>query len=255
MPSEGVVLAEDDTLTSVTDATLIRNFAAVSHLGHVRRRNEDSYLIVADKGLALVADGVGGQGDGAWASKRAADLFAPALAQASAATQEETIGAALAAVHGQMVQETRADGAKPSGTTIAGVWAPKGGIGPASVFNVGDSSVFHFSKERIAKVSRDHSLYQLWLDGGRVGREPAKRMIVQALGISDRLSPFIVPLALLPGDAILICTDGLSGVVPPSRMAQLLAENSGSQGACQALLNEVLSGPAADNVTVAVCRF
>jgi protein phosphatase len=237
------------------DATITRSFAAVSHLGHVRPRNEDSYLILAGKGLALVADGVGGQGDGAWASKRAMELFAPALSEASAADQDVMIGAVLAAVHDRMFQETRADGAKPSGTTIAGIWAPKGNAGPATVFNIGDSSVFHYSKGRIAKVSRDHSLYQLWLDGGRVGREPAKRMIVQALGISDQVSPFIARLTLLPGDIILICTDGLSGAVPPSRMAQLLSEHSGSQGACEALLNEVLSGPAADNVTVSVCCF
>src|SRR5262249_50100050 len=109
-----------------------------------------------------------------------------------------------------------------------------------------------FSKGRIAKVSRDHSLYQLWLDGGRVGREPAKRMIVQALGISDPLAPYIAPLSLSPGDTILICTDGLSGAMPPSRMAQLLA---GSRSACEALLEEVLAGPATDNVTVSVCNF
>lgn len=239
----------------IEDATITRNFAAVSHLGHTRRRNEDSYFIAANKGLALVADGVGGQGDGAWASKRAVELFVPALSDASAINPQDVIGEVLASVHGRMFRETRADNERPSGTTIAGIWAPKGSAGPATVFNVGDSSVFHFSQGRIAKVSRDHSLYQLWLDGGRVGREPAKRMIVQALGISDQLSPHIVPLTLLPGDAVLICTDGLSGAIPPSRMAQLLAEFSASQGACQALLDEALAGPASDNVTVSVCCF
>ncbi len=239
----------------VEDATITRNFAAVSHLGHSRARNEDSYCIAAASGLALVADGVGGQGDGAWASKRAMELFVPSLACVSDIDQQAAIAEVLAAVHAQMFTETRADNERPSGTTIAGIWAPKGSRGPATVFNVGDSPVFHFSKGRIAKVSRDHSLYQLWLDGGRVGREPAKRMIVQALGISDQLSPFIAPLTLLPGDAVLICTDGLSGAIPPSRMAQLLAEFPGSQGACRALLGEALAGPAADNVTVSVCYF
>ena len=237
------------------DATRTRNFAAVSHLGHVRRHNQDSYFIAAAKGLALVADGVGGQGDGAWASRRAVELFAPALASVSAATQEAAIGQVLATVHSQMFSETRADGDKPSGTTIAGIWAPTGSKGAATIFNVGDSPVFHISQGRIAKVSRDHSLYQLWLDGGRVGREPAKRMIVQALGISDQLTPFIAPLALLPGDAVLICTDGLSGIMPPSRMAQLVSESQSSQRACQALLDEALAGPAPDNVTVSVCYF
>jgi protein phosphatase len=237
------------------DATLVRGFAAVTHQGHTRTRNEDSYFIAAGNGLALVADGVGGQGDGAWASKRAVELFAPALAGQSANRQSEAIGEVLATVHARISSETRVESKRPSGTTIAGIWAPNGSKGPATVFNVGDSSVFHFSKGRIAKVSRDHSLYQLWLDGGRVGREPAKRMIVQALGISDLLSPFIAPLTLAPGDTILICTDGLSGVMAPSRMAQLVAEATSSRGACEALLEEVLAGPATDNVTVSVCNF
>lgn len=239
----------------VEDATVSRNFAAVSHLGHTRLRNEDSYFIAASQGLALVADGVGGQGDGAWASKRAMELFVPALASMPAGNQQDAVGQALADIHAQMFVETRADSGRPSGTTIAGIWAPKGSKGPATVFNVGDSPIFHFSGGRITKVSRDHSLYQLWLDGGRVGREPAKRMIVQALGISDQLTPFIAPLTLSPGDRVLICTDGLSGAIPPSRMAQLLDASSGSQMACQALLDEALAGPAADNVTVSVCCF
>lgn len=239
----------------VEDATVVRNFAAVSHLGHTRARNEDSYFIAAGQGLALVADGVGGQGDGAWASKRAVELFVPALADASGADQQEVIGQALAAVHGRMFRETRADSERPSGTTIAGFWAPKGSAGPATVFNVGDSSVFHFSGGRIVKVSHDHSLYQLWLDGGRVGREPAKRMIVQALGISDTIAPFMTPLALSSGDAVLVCTDGLSGAIRPSRMAQILGEAQTSQNACQKLLDEALAGPGSDNITVSVCYF
>lgn len=237
------------------DATLVRGFAAVTHPGHTRPRNEDSYFIAARDGLALVADGVGGQGDGAWASKRATELFAPALAGRSADKQAEAIGEVIAAVHARMSTETRAGNKRPSGTTIAGIWAPHGSKGPATVFNVGDSPVFHFSKGRIAKVSRDHSLYQLWLDGGRVGREPARRMIVQALGISDPLSPFIAPLSLSSGDAILICTDGLSGAMSPSRMAQVLAEATSPRGACETLLEDVLAGPAMDNVTVSVCSF
>jgi len=237
------------------DATVVRGFAAVTHRGHTRPRNEDSYFIAAGDGLALVADGVGGQGDGAWASKRAMELFAPALAGRPANQQAEAIGEVLASVHARMSTETRADNKRPSGTTIAGIWAPNGSKGPATVFNVGDSPVFHFSKGRIAKVSHDHSLYQLWLDGGRVGREPAKRMIVQALGISDPLSPYIATLSLSPGDTILICTDGLSGVMSPSRMAQVVGEAASPREACQALLDEVLAGPATDNVTVSICNF
>jgi protein phosphatase len=238
------------------DATRTRNFAGASHLGHTRRRNEDSYFIAAAKGLGLVADGVGGQGDGAWASRRAVELFVDKLGEASGGSDDpRRILGVLESVHSQMFTETRAEQGKPSGTTIAGIWAPKGSAAPATVFNVGDSAVFHISRGQFTKVSRDHSLYQLWLDGGQLGREPAKRVIMQALGISDQLSPYIVQLRLLPGDVVLICTDGLSSAVPLERMKDLVLRAPNAHCACELLLDEALAGPARDNVTVSVCCF
>lgn len=238
------------------DATVTRSFAGASHLGHSRRRNEDSYFIAAAKGLSLVADGVGGQGDGAWASRRAVELFVHELGDApGGADDPRRILGVLESVHARMFAETRAEEGRPSGTTIAGIWAPKGSAAPATIFNVGDSAVFHVSKGQLTKVSRDHSLYQLWLDGGRLGREPAKRVIMQALGISDQLSPYIVQLRLLPGDVVLICTDGLSGAVPVERMKELVLRAPDAHDACEALLDEALAGPARDNVTVSVCCF
>jgi serine/threonine protein phosphatase PrpC len=242
-------------LTEMDDATVTRDFAGLSHRGHGRPRNEDCFFLAAKEGLALVADGVGGQGDGAWASRRALELFVPELAARAVPDQQKAITETLAAVHGQMFEETRAKRDAPSGTTIAGVWAPQGSRGPAVLFNVGDSSVFHFSSGKLTKLSHDHSLYQLWLDGGQVGREPAKRMIMQALGISERVLPFVAPLTLAAGDAVLICTDGLSGVISPDRMAQVLAGMKNARAACDALLRQALACMANDNVTVSVCCF
>src|SRR6185437_13526593 len=74
-----------------------------------------------------------------------------------------------------------------SGTTIVGAWAPHGAKGMATAFNVGDSRLFHLSAAGLEKISYDHSLHQLWLDGGKVGAEPSKRVIVQAVGISTPL--------------------------------------------------------------------
>ena len=203
------------------------DIAAASHLGHSRRRNEDCCFNAPAHGLSVVADGVGGQGDGAWASQRAVELFCGRmvgldLAHAEREVREAAISHALQFTHRQMLAENQTSSDKPSGTTIAGIWAPEGAAGFVTAFNVGDSPVFHFSNGRIAKVSRDHSVHQLWLDGGQVGKEPGKRMIVQAVGISERLSPHIVSFSVLPGDAVLICTDGLSSAMESARMGEFL---------------------------------
>jgi serine/threonine protein phosphatase PrpC len=232
------------------------DFAAISHLGHVRQRNEDCCFIAPEKGFAVVADGVGGQGDGAWASRRAVELFVQNMeALVCSSANEPAILEIIQAVHAQMCAENPTRHDKPSGTTIAGIWAPQGSRGPMTVFNVGDSPIFHFSRGKMVKLSRDHSLYQLWLDGGSVGREPPKRMIVQALGISEPLTPYIVSLQLLPADTVLICTDGLSGAVSLEQMKSLLAGATSSQNACDRLLADALAGPARDNVTVSVIHF
>jgi serine/threonine protein phosphatase PrpC len=238
----------------------ILDIAAASHLGHTRRRNEDRCFNAPAHGLSVVADGVGGQGDGAWASQRVVDLFCDRIigldgSRAGKEFREAAILDGLQFAHGQMRTENSAGGDKPSGTTIAGIWAPDGAAGLVTAFNVGDSPVFHFTKGRMFKVSKDHSVYQLWLDGGRVGKEPGKRMIVQAAGISEQVSPHIVSFPVQSGDAVLICTDGLSGTVEAAQMAKLLAGAKNAQDACDLLLAEALAGAARDNVTVSVCYF
>jgi serine/threonine protein phosphatase PrpC len=232
------------------------DFAAVSHQGHARQRNEDYCFVAPEHGLAIVADGVGGQGDGAWASRRAVELFVQNMeALACSSASEPAILEIIQAVHAQMCAENPTRQDRPSGTTIAGIWAPQGSRGPMTVFNVGDSSIFHSSKGKMAKLSRDHSLYQLWLDGGSVGREPAKRLITQALGISEQLTPHIATFRLSPEDTVLLCTDGLSGVMAVERIEAFLAGVTSSKNACDILLQDVLAGAAPDNVTLSVCHF
>src|SRR5471030_1233925 len=101
------------------------DIAAASHLGHARRRNEDCCFNAPAKGLAVVADGVGGQGDGAWASQRAVELFCglmmgAELDAADIALRETTVRDGLQFVHDEMLEENRSSDDKSSGTTIAG---------------------------------------------------------------------------------------------------------------------------------------
>ncbi len=235
--------------------SLMPDIATLSHVGHARQHNQDYFFNQPEHGLSVVADGVGGQGDGAWASRLAVRQIADGLDRHGGGngTREAVLLTTLQTVHAAMRVQNEGRAGKPSGTTIAGLWAPPGMGGAVTAFNVGDSPVLHFSDGNLKKVSRDHSLYQLWLDGGQVGKEPGKRMIVQAVGISERLSPHIVSFSILPGDAVLICTDGMS--IDPARMSEFLVRARNAQNACDMLLEDALAGAARDNVTVSVCFF
>lgn len=233
------------------------DIATVSHLGHARERNQDYFFNQPEYGLTVVADGVGGQGDGAWASRTAIRLLADRLDRRAGGdmTREAMLLTTLQAAHTAMRGENASREGKPSGTTIAGLWAPRGADGPVTAFNVGDSPVLHFSDGVLTKVSRDHSLYQMWLDGGQIGREPAKRTITQAIGISDVLSPHLHSFTVKWGDIVLICTDGLSGNLSIEVITRVLQCTKSSHIICESLLSEALRGPAPDNITVSVCCF
>jgi serine/threonine protein phosphatase PrpC len=239
-----------------------RDVAIASHRGHVRVRNEDAWASDGRLGLMLVADGVGGQGDGRHASSRVINLMlrfivrSARLARAATLAERERIVArALDFAHKRLQHDNRCDsGGKPSGTTIVGLWLPVG-ADMATGFNIGDSSLFHVWAGGVRKISRDHSLHQLWLEGGKIGAEPSKRVIVQALGISPALAPHIVSFPVVPGSQIVACTDGLTGALDSDRIAGLLAGSPSAAEGASALLKEVLAGLARDNVTVAVCRL
>lgn len=244
---------------AVAPKSVTADMANLSHRGHVRARNEDFCRIEAFRGLSIVADGVGGHGDGQWASEKAVTLVTTMLSRSipedimNAKGREAIIADALQIANDAMRRENAGTGAA-SGSTIAGIWAP-GATGWVTAFNVGDSPIFHLSQGFLQKVSRDHSLFQLWVDGGQMGKEPSKRMIVQAMGISEPLTPHLVSFAVSPGDSVLLCTDGLVGALSTERVAGLLLEAKSAGEACELLLNAALAGPAADNLTVSVCRY
>jgi serine/threonine protein phosphatase PrpC len=237
-----------------------RDIAAASHRGHVRARNEDAWATDGRLGLMLVADGVGGQGDGKRASSRAIRLVLRFIVRSARWTnirtveqREKIVARALSFAHQRLQWNNRPDD-KASGTTIVGLWMPAG-CDLATAFNVGDSSLLHFWAGGARKMSRDHSLHQLWVEGGKLGTEPSKRVIVQALGISPAIAPHIVSFPAIPGSILVACTDGLTGTVDLDRIAGIVAGTATAEAGAAALLKEVLAGRARDNVTVAVCRL
>ena len=237
-----------------------RDIATASHRGHVRARNEDAWASDSRLGLMLVADGVGGQGDGKRASSRAIRLMLRFIVRSArwtnvrtAEQREKIVARALRFAHERLLLDNRLD-AKASGTTIVGFWMPVG-VDLATVFNVGDSSLLYVWGGVARKISRDHSLHQLWLEGGKIGTEPPKRVIVQALGISSSVAPHIVSFPAIPGSVTVACTDGLTGTVDSDRVAEIMAGSTTAAQGASALVKEVLTGRARDNVTVAVCRL
>ena len=224
--------------------------AGISHVGRVRRVNEDAWLARPEAGLFAVADGMGGHQKGDVASRMVVDALAALPPSPDARTMRESVEAALAAVNRGL---RPVDGQVVSGSTVvvlllcgrhfAVLWA-------------GDSRVYRAGPDGFAQVTRDHSLAQELVDSGGLAQEAARghhlsNRITRAVGAAPDLVLDGAQGELKPGDVFLLCSDGLTRHVEDAEIKVALEELS-PQAAADHLLDMTLARGGADNVTAVV---
>ena len=244
-------------------------YAGLTDVGRVRSQNEDSFQIDPDLGLVLVADGMGGHIGGDVASRTAIEAvndfileYEPVPDGLDRTETEGSIEIVRTAVHraNQRIVGLNHERGLPDnrgmGTTIVGFWLPSG-LSPAIVFHVGDSRLYRFRAGRLDQVTRDHSLYQAWVDAGRAGEPPNRNIIMRALGIVEDVEADISIQSIEAGDIYLLCSDGLNGMVPDDTIIDILAEIdlTGIEPAWRQLIQEANDHGGKDNVTVVLARF
>ncbi|EME69455.1 protein serine/threonine phosphatase [Paramagnetospirillum caucaseum] len=229
--------------------------AALTDPGKVRQNNEDCCFADPDLRLALVADGMGGHEAGEVASRMVVDEIVTRLAtcrsddiQAAMVSVQE----AVASANGKLVAENvrrGGDGAKRMGTTLAGAWWPS--LDRVVVFNVGDSRVYRLRGQGLTQLSQDHSVYEEWRRAGAVGAAPRRNILSRAIGPSDEVAATVTLHDCGQGDVIILCSDGLWGVVEDDRLAELARSASGDVAAlCRLATDSALAAGGPDNVTV-----
>jgi len=127
----------------------------------------------------------------------------------------------------------------------------------AYIANVGDSRIYRFRNNRIAQINRDHSVVAELLEAGRIEPEEAENhhaqgQITQYMGMDERAEPYVRSFALKKEDRLLLCSDGLTDMLPNRRIAQILRSKSEPQAACEALIESANAAGGHDNVTVVV---
>jgi protein phosphatase len=237
----------------------------LSHPGVVREENEDTWYTDARIGLAIAADGVGGHGDGAWASQAATQWISrfirrvydrrPNAAFDDPAVQERVIRHAIKFAHHRMLSGRDGKERMRRGSTIVGLWAPGGADAAATVFHVGDSRLYLLRQGKLLQLTRDHSAYEQWRAGGEVGTAPSKKYILQAMGLSDRVEPTIQTIVPVTMDKVLICTDGLTGSVEDKDLSTILSSDAELSTLCDRLIASGLAHAAQDNLTAVLCTF
>jgi serine/threonine protein phosphatase PrpC len=222
-----------------------------THVGLVRARNEDSAAALPERGLWVVADGMGGHARGDRASSLVTSRLASLPPTDGAQDLLRAVQSALAACNRELHASAAREGL--SGCTVLVLLAVDGHF---ACLWAGDSRLYRLRAGGLEQLTRDHTLVQELVDRGELAPEaarvhPWRNRITRAVGIGDRLDLEALQDRIEPGDRFLLCSDGLTGELEDGEIAPLLAA-APPEVAADRLLAEALERGARDNVTLVV---
>jgi protein phosphatase len=237
-----------------------------------RNHNEDNFLVLADERLFVVADGMGGHSSGEIASKIAVDEMGeffrmtardqdatwPYKMDKSRNYDENRLATGIKLANVRIFERASSEQKfRGMGTTIVSVYFNQTS---AYVGHVGDSRVYFFRAGTLKQLTEDHSLLNDYLKAKKLTPEeieafPHKNVIVRALGMKDTVQVDVSRVEPQDGDVFLLCSDGLSGMVPDAAMADVLSKQRDLNAACTQLIDLANANGGNDNVTCVLARW
>lgn len=224
----------------------------------LRAQNEDRYMILHTDSIHAVAvsDGMGGHRAGETASRTAVETLERALLQGDApreARLNQAFTEANAAVH-TLAQSD--DAMYGMGCTLVAALCDEQQFVAA---NVGDSRLYHFDGTELKQITHDHSFVAELVRRGIITREEAKthprrNLITRAIGTEEHVAVDLFGCDWKRGDMLLLCSDGLCGVMEEAEMAAYLRNAIDLDATCAALISRALQLGSRDNITVVLVQ-
>lgn len=243
----------------------------LTDVGKQRQHNEDTFLVADDAKLFLVADGMGGHAAGEIASRIAVDSISEFIVH----TKEDDgtwphaydehytrttnrLMAALRMANTRVLEAMRKDARlRGMGTTVVAAMADNGKI---SVAHVGDSRAYLVRDGKISRLTNDHSWVFEQVQAGMLTeaeaeKHPLRNVITRALGGALSVTPDASEIESRPGDVYLLCSDGLTGMVPEEEILRVVSANADDlEQACRELINLANERGGLDNVTAILVK-
>jgi protein phosphatase len=237
-------------------ATVRFETGAATHVGKVRQRNEDSYLVLPETGIWAVADGMGGHDSGDLASQTVIEALESIQPTGSAEDLLSLCQERVLEANARLKEIGRQRGGVLIGTTVTVLLAFDGYF--ACLWS-GDSRLYMVRDGKITQLSRDHTEVQDLLLNGTITADEAKtwpgsNVITRAIGVEDVPELEMTSGSLSAGDVFVVCSDGLIRHVEDDEILQCVSANL-SQQACDRLIVLTLERGALDNVTVVIVRY
>lgn len=246
--------------------------AAKTDVGCVRTNNEDNLGYDSRYGIYVVCDGMGGQAAGEVASKMGVDTVLTYFREAAKTHKYPQVGEqvegvsdranrlgssirlANEAIYQAAVKHVAHSG---MGATIVSVLVDSGFF---SVGHAGDSRIYLVRQGTLQQITRDHSLVMEQVRRGLITLEEAnasemQNIIIRALGPEEKVVPDLDDMMALPGDILLLCSDGLTRHVPDDSLLEIIQGTVTLQLMADRLIEAAREGGGSDNITCLVIRF
>jgi protein phosphatase len=243
----------------------------LTHVGRQRQHNEDSYLVADEPGLFLVADGMGGHAAGEIASRIAVDSISEFILH----TKEDDgtwphaydehykrstnrLMAAVRLANTRVLEAMRKDARlRGMGTTVVACLADEDVM---SFAHVGDSRAYLIRSGELSRITNDHSWVFEQVQAGMLTeaeaeKHPLRNVITRALGGALSVTPDASEVETRSGDVYLLCSDGLTGMVPETEIRDIVDKNVDDlERACQVLIDTANERGGLDNVTAILVK-
>lgn len=228
----------------------LTSFGSRTDIGCLRDHNEDSLVVTPP--LFAVADGMGGHAAGEVASEIAVRVLSELAPEQP---DGEALGRAIEEANRAVIQAAREGrGRQGMGTTMTAAMLEGERL---VIAQVGDSRAYLLHQGKLQQLTRDHSLMADMIEAGQLTPEearthPQRSVITRALGSDAHLHPDIYEINVETGDRLLICSDGLSGMIFDDQIENTLRRVQDPQRCASQLVNEAIAAGGHDNVTVIV---
>ena len=233
-------------------------YAAATDTGLVRQNNQDALYV--DDVLAVIADGMGGHAAGEVAASMAIDLVSSGFHRDQSI---EGLVESIQRANGSIVLDAKEN---PDhfgmGTTViaVGLTHDAAGVTSPTLVHVGDSRAYQLRDGALRQLSEDHSVAEEWVRMGRLTPEeaavhPRRHQLTRGVGVEDTIAVDVVSIRALPGDRILLCSDGLSNELDADTLARLASAPQGLELAVENLVAAAKVAGGRDNITVVLLEF
>ncbi len=240
-------------------------YVGLTDPGRVRKTNEDNWTADTEQGLFIVADGMGGEFAGALASEAVVETlpglvwqYLGKMESLSTSGASRRLANAITTLSTQLRNQTQKEpGLAGMGSTVVCVlvWGDQ-----ILLAHMGDSRAYRFRAGRLLQLTTDHTLTQLLFDSGHIKPEnssthPACGQLTRSVGMEGEPLPQTRILKLKAGDLLLLCTDGLTGMLSDAQIGSILKKPESLKARCRDLIAAANCSGGKDNVTVLALAF